>query len=326
MNKIIDVISSSKTFIVTSHVAPDGDNIGSSLALTWFLRDMGKEAYYVLDDSFPRNLAFLYKDEKIFESNEVSKEILNSGYTLISLDCGDINRLAVEKDIIKGADSFINIDHHQSNSGFGDYNYVVKDASSTSELVYNLISKIDDDLISAKVAQALYTGVVTDTGRFQYESANSSVFLMAAALLSKGMDKQEVNRSIYQSISFEYTKLTAEVLNTLEKEGIFSHMILETKVMEKYGVNYEDTEDLVNHTINLDGVELGVLFKERSSTQVKASFRSKQFANVNEIASNFGGGGHIRAAGCTIDKPLAEAVPMVLNYVREYLKKHGRNR
>ena len=102
-------------------------------------------------------------------------------------------------------------------------------------------------------------------------------------------------------------------------------MILETKMLEKYGVSYEDTEDLVNYTVNLDGVELGILFKERGPKQVKVSFRSKQFINVNEIASKFDGGGHMRAAGCTINNSLQEAVAMVLNYIREYLKEHGWN-
>ena len=325
MNQIIDVINSSKTFIITSHVAPDGDNVGSSLALTWFLRAMGKESYYVLNDSFPQNLAFLYGNEKILESSELSKQILSSEYTLIALDCGDINRLAIGKDIINTASSLINIDHHQSNNRFGDYNYVVTDASSTSELVYNLVSKIDSNLISPKIAQALYTGLVTDTGRFQYDNASISAFLMAADLLSKGADKQEVTRNIYQSDSYDYVRLSAETVSTLEKEGIFSFMILETKMLEKYGVSYEDTEDLVNYTVNLDGVELGILFKERGPKQVKVSFRSKQFINVNEIASKFDGGGHMRAAGCTINNSLQEAVAMVLNYIREYIKEHGWN-
>ncbi len=325
MNQIIDVINSNETFIITSHVAPDGDNVGSSLALTWFLRAMGKESYYVLDDSFPQNLAFLYGRERIFDSNELPKEILNKGYILIALDCGDINRLAIEKNIIKAAMKLISIDHHQSNNDFGDYNYVVTDASSTSELVYDIISNIDDNLISPEIAQALYTGLVTDTGRFQYENANNKAFLMAADLMTKGIDKQKVTRSIYQSDSYEFVKLSAEAVSTLEKEGIFSYMFLEKQLLEKYNVNYEDTEGLVNYPISLEGVELGILFKEKELNQTKVSFRSKEYINVNEIASKFSGGGHMRAAGCTINSSLPDAVASVLDYVREYIKQHGWN-
>ncbi len=325
MLNIIDVLKDNKTFIVTSHVAPDGDNMGSSLALTWYLRALGKEAYYVLDDSFPSNLSFLYNDEKIYDSVEIAKKTLKSDYILIALDCGDVNRLAIKKEIIDNAKYLINIDHHQSNNSFGAFNYVVTDASSTAELVYNLLTKLDSSLIDKNMAQALYTGLVTDTGRFQYESANQSAFLMAADLLSKGLDKQEVTRSIYQSDSFNYVKLSAQAVSTLEKESIFSFMILKASMLENYNVDYEDTEDLVNYTINLEGVELGVLFKERQKNQVKVSFRSKQYVNVNEIASNFGGGGHMRAAGCTVDKPLDKAVEVVLNFIREYLQKNGWN-
>ncbi len=320
MKTIIDVLNNNKTFIITSHIAPDGDNVGSSLALTWYLRAMGKEAYYVLDDSFPSNLSFLYNKEKIYESGEIESKILDSEYILIALDCGDANRLGIKKSLIENAKHLMNIDHHQSNNGFGDYNYVVTDASSTAELVYNLMAKLNSNLINEKISQALYTGLVTDTGRFQYDNANQSVFLMVADLLSKGLDKQEVTRSIYQSDSYDYVKLTAEAVSTLEKEGIFSYMILRTDLLEKYNVDYENTEDLVNYTINLEGVELGVLFKERQKNQVKVSFRSKQYINVNEIASNFGGGGHMRASGCTIDKPLSLAVEVVLDFIREYLK------
>lgn len=325
MKDIINYIKSEQKFLITSHASPDGDNVGSCIGMIKFLEKLGKEAYYVLDDSFPQNLSFLYKDHKIYESIEIMELIKNQDYGLIALDCGDIKRLQIESELIENASKICNIDHHKSNNSFGDYNYVIDDASSTCELVYNLICEMDEDSIDEEIGLALYTGLVTDTGNFMFESANASSFIMASKLLEKGVDKQKIIRSIYQSNSFDYLKLTAEVIMTLEKEKHFSYMILEDQILDKYGVDYNDTEGLVNHALNIDGIEVGVLFKERSEDIVKVSFRSKQWANVNEIAKSFNGGGHERAAGCTINKPLPEAVQSVLKKLREYMKIHGRS-
>lgn len=325
MKDIIKYIKDENTFLITSHASPDGDNVGSCLGMLEFLTKIGKEAYYVLDDSFPQNLSFLYENYKIYESEEIKELLKERSYSLIALDCGDIKRLKIEPDLIEGASLICNIDHHKSNNNFGTLNYVVDDASSTSELVYNIFCAVDENLIDEKIGIALYTGLVTDTGNFMFESAKDSSLIMAAKLLSKGVDKQKIIRNIYQSNSFDYLKLTAEVMMTLEKEKHFSYMILESSMLKKHSIDYNDTEGLVNHALNIDGVEVGVLFKEQSENVVKVSFRSKGWANVNEIAKAFNGGGHERAAGCTINKPIDQAVYSVLEKLREYMKIHGRS-
>lgn len=325
MQQVVNALIENDVFVITSHTSPDGDNVGSCIGLVKFLRKMGKKAYYVLDDYFPRNLSFIYNTEKIYSSDEIKSIVKNNEYVLAALDCGDIRRLEIDEDIIRNSNMLINIDHHKSNNFFGDVHYVKDDASSTCELVYNILKEIDSKAIDYEVAMALYTGLVTDTGNFMYESATESSFLMAADLIGKGIDKQKIVRNIYQSDSFDYVKLVSDVTATLEKQGKIAHMLLEQEMLRKHDVDYSDTESLVNIAINIDEVEIGILFKEKEENLIKVSFRSKQWANVNEIAKRFGGGGHERAAGCSIDADMPEAVKMVLEHVREYMKIHGRD-
>lgn len=325
MQQVIDALINNDIFVITSHTSPDGDNAGSCIGFVKFLKKMGKKAYYVLDDYFPQNLSFIYETEKIYSSDEIKSIIQNDKYVLAALDCGDIKRLEIDQNIIRNASLLLNIDHHKSNDLFGDVNYVKDDASSTCELVYNILKKIDDSLIDYEIAMALYTGLVTDTGNFMYESASRSSFIMAAHLIEKGIDKQKIVRNIYQSDSFNYVKLVSDVTGTLEKQGKIAHMILEQEMLKKHDVDYSDTESLVNIAVNIDDVELGILFKQKEENLIKVSFRSKEWANVNEIAKEFGGGGHERAAGCSIDADMQQAVTMVLDHAREYMKLHGRD-
>ncbi len=325
MQQVVNALMNNEVFVITSHTSPDGDNAGSCIGLVKFLKKMGKKAYYVLDDYFPQNLSFIYNTEKIYSSDEIKSIIKSDKYVLAALDCGDIKRLEIDENIIRNSSLLLNIDHHKSNDLFGDINYVKDDASSTCELVYNILEEIDSSLIDYDIAMALYTGLVTDTGNFMYESASESSFLMAAELIGKGIDKQKIVRNIYQSDSFNYVKLVSDVTATLEKQGKIAHMLLEQEMLRKHDVNYSDTESLVNIAINIDEVEVGILFKEKEKNLIKVSFRSKQWANVNEIAKQFGGGGHERAAGCSIDATMQEAVVMVLDHAREYMKLHGRD-
>lgn len=325
MQQVIKTLLNNDVFIITSHTAPDGDNVGSCIGLTKFLRRMGKKAYYVLDDYFPQNLSFIFRTEKIYNSQEIESIIKNTDYVLAALDCGDVKRLEIEENIISNAHLLMNIDHHKSNNLFGNINYVKADASSTCELIYDILKNTDDSLIDYDIAMALYTGLVTDTGNFMYESAGRSSFIMAAELISKGIDKQQIVRNIYQSDSFNYVKLISDVTSTLVKQGKIAYMLLEQEMLKKHDVDYSDTESLVNIAVNIDEVELGILFKEKEENLIKVSFRSKQWANVNEIAKQFGGGGHERAAGCSINASMQEAVTMVLEHAREYMKLHGRD-
>lgn len=325
MNSIIQALNDHKLFLITSHVAPDGDQVGSCIALVKYLQQMGKEAYYVLDDLLPSNLSFLYEGMKIYESQEILPVLSDREYVMIALDCGNKERLKIENKLIQGATLLLNIDHHESNDDFGDFNYVVKEASSTCELMYDLMTAIDEQWINPEIATAIYTGLSTDTGNFKYESARSSTFRVAAALIDLGAHKDTVVRNIYQNDSYNYVKMVAAATSGLVKEENIAYMTLEKQLLEKYQVDFKDLEELPAATVSIQGVEIGLLFKEKEEQTIKVSFRSKEWANVNHIAGAFGGGGHARAAGCTINATMDQAVAMVLEKTREYITIHGRN-
>lgn len=321
MDKIVQFIKENNDFIITSHVAPDGDNIGSSIALTKFLQNNGKNAYHFLDDNVPQNLSFITDRVKIYKSIEISEIFDKKEYNLIVLDCGNKSRVNISKDIMDSAKKIICIDHHESNDYFGNLNYVDYKASSTCELIYDFAKLYDETKICELVATSLYTGLATDTGHFKFDCTKISSFYMAADLIKKNAQKQEIIKSIYQSDNYNYKKLEADlIVNFTEKLNDICIMLLPKEKLEQYNIELKDTEDLVNNTINIKGVELGILIKEKENGIIKGSLRSKSRINVAKIASVFDGGGHERAAGFTIkDMNLDQAKKLVLDTVKNFI-------
>lgn len=304
INIIIDYIQRSNDFIVTSHVNPDGDNIGSTLSMYYFLKNINKNVYYVLDDSIPLNLQFLVEDVNIIKSHEF-KELNLQNYNLIALDCGDINRICLDNEIRDNCKKLICIDHHASNDFYGDFNYVVAEASSTSELVYNLLMRYNEisnsNIIDKKSATALYTGLMTDTGKFTYSNTNPSSFDMAKNLLTIGADTQIAVQHVFGSNSFNFYKLLGEALNTLEIINTkIATMSVTGDMMKRNNIDFKDIDAVTPYARDIENVEIGILLKEKEQNEIKVSLRSKAYADVSKIAKLFGGGGHIRAAGCTI--------------------------
>ena len=201
---------SNDDFIVTSHISPDGDNIGSTLSMYYALNKLGKNVYYVLDDNPPQNLKFLVENMNILKSEEVNLD----SYNIVALDCGDKNRICISQNLIDNAKKIICIDHHASNDYYGDFNYIDTEASSTCELVYNLLVECEKNeninIIDEDVATCLYTGLVTDTGNFVYSNTHPSSFEMAKELLLKGAKKDTIIQKVFQSNPYNYYKLLGE--------------------------------------------------------------------------------------------------------------------
>lgn len=321
MKTILKFIDNNDNFLVTSHVSPDGDNIGSSIAMTKYLQNIGKIAYHFLDDNPPNALYFLTSKVDIYKSCDINKKFPKKNYNLIVLDCGNKDRVNVSKYIIENANSILCIDHHESNDFFGDVNYVDYKASSTCELVYNFSKLYDENKICKLTATALYTGLATDTGHFKYDCTQISSFIMAADLISKGAEKQEVVKSIYQSDEYNYKKMEADlIVNCMQKIDSLCIMTLSKEKLKEYNVDIKDTENLVNNTLNISGVEVGVLLKEKEDGTIKGSLRSKEKINVNNIAKLFSGGGHERAAGFTIkNSNLSDVKELVITKIKELL-------
>ena len=316
IENIIDYINRSNDFIVTSHISPDGDNIGSTLSMYNSLKKLKKNVYYVLDDTPPKNLEFLLKDVNILKSNEFNIDKFN----IISLDCGDRKRICLSDEIKDKAQKIICIDHHASNDKYGDLNYIDTNASSTCELVYNVLvaynKKYNIDLIDENIATFLYTGLVTDTGNFMYSNTHPTSFDMAKNLLLKGAKKESIIQNIFQSNSANYYKLLGEALNTLDiiynKVACIS---INKEMLKRNIISFNDVDGITSYTRDIEGVEVGILLKEKKDNEIKVSLRSKSYVDVSKIAQSFGGGGHIKAAGCTIYDTIENAKKKIIESV-----------
>ena len=319
IDNIIDFIKGSNDFVVTSHISPDGDNMGSTLGTYYFLKKLGKNVYYVLDDNAPLNLEFLLENVPKMSSEDF-KTLNIDNYSLIALDCGDKRRVCVSDEIKDKALKVICIDHHASNDSYGDLNYIDTEASSTSELVYNLIVRFNElnntNTIGENIATALYTGLVTDTGNFSYSSTHPSSFEMAKELIILGAKKEKIIQNVFQSNSYNYYKLLGEALNTLdivnEKVACIS---LTIDMLQRNNISFNDVDGITNYTRDIKDVEVGILLKQKKENEVKISLRSKNYVNVSKIAQIFNGGGHIRAAGCTIYDTVENAKIKILKEV-----------
>ena len=316
IDNIIDYINGSNYFVVTSHISPDGDNIGSTLSMYYALNKLGKNVFYLLDDNPPLNLRFLLKDIKVLRSEEFKLE----DYSIIALDCGDKKRICLNDEIINNAKKLICIDHHASNDHYGDFNYIDIDASSTCELVYNFLKRFSEvnnlNIIDEKIATCLYTGLVTDTGNFAYANTHPSSFEMAKDLLLTGAKKEEIIQNVFQSNPYNYYKLLGEALNTLEiVDNKVSSIMITKEMLKRNVISFNDVDGITSYTRDIEGVEVGILLKEKKENEVKVSLRSKNYVNVSEIAKTFNGGGHIRAAGCTIYDSIENAKEKVLKEV-----------
>lgn len=322
VKNIINAIQEGNNFIVTSHYSPDGDNIGSTLSMYYVLKKLEKNVLYVLDDSIPVNLGFLVENVNILKSEETDVNL--SDYTLISLDCGDINRICLSDKIKTSVNKLICIDHHASNDNFGDLNYINPNESSTCELVYNLLKEysdtINDQLIDENIATYLYTGLLTDTGNFSYSNTNPSSYLMAYDLVTIGAKKDLIIQKIFQSNPYNYYKLLGESLDTLDiVDGKIASMMLTIDMLNRNDISFNDADGVTSYTRDIDGVEVGLLFKEKAANEIKVSFRSKNYVNVSSIAQKFGGGGHVRASGCTINDSIENAKKMVIDEVLKHI-------
>lgn len=307
---------SNDDFIVTSHISPDGDNIGSTLSMYYALNKLGKNVYYVLDDNPPQNLKFLVENVSILKSEEVNLK----NYNIIVLDCGDKNRICLSQKLIDNAKLIISIDHHVSNDYYGEFNYVDIEASSTSELVYNLLveyEKIEQKkIIDENIATCLYTGLSTDTGNFVYSNSHPSSFEMAKELLLKGAKKDLIIEKVFQSNPYNYYKLLGEALNTLDiVDGKIASIMITKEMLKRNVISFNDVDGITSYTRDIEGIEVGILLKEKKENEVKVSLRSKSYIDVSKIAQGFGGGGHIKAAGCTIYSSIEDAKKQIVDAV-----------
>lgn len=316
IDKGIEVIKNSKNIYIGSHIHPDGDNIGSLLALGMALKEMKKTINIIKVDDIPKDYQFLPNIHLIKEPKLIKKIDL-----FITLDCSDLDRLGPGKEIALKADKILNIDHHITNDNFGHINIVCPFASSTGEIVYHLIKKLNIT-INKDIATSLYVAISTDTGSFMYSNTTSNTHKVAADLLDKGIDLSSITTKLYQNRSLERTNLFIQAIRSLnlycdDKVGTIK---ITQKMLKDNNATMEDTEGIISFIRDIENIEVACVLKEFHEEEIKASLRSKEYLDVSKICLEFNGGGHKRAAGCTIFKDIEGAEKSILNSIKKHLR------
>lgn len=314
IKELKNTIDVNNSFIVVSHVDPEGDAIGTSLALYHILKNLGKKVCVYNESGVPKILKFLPG------SNELLSEIssVNEFDCIFVVDCGDLGRIGSLKNKLEKL-KIINIDHHSTNDYFGDLNFVDKTASAAGEVLFDIIKALNIP-INYDIAINLYTAIVVDTGSFRYASTSSKSFKIAAELLKAGVDPWFVSMNIYENYPYERMKLLGDVLSTLtlHLDNKVAFMLVTKDMLKKYNASVDITEGFVNFGRAIEGVELSIIFKETDNESFKLSMRSKGKIDVSMIAKSLGGGGHKNAAGCKINGTYEEAKKKVLEVLKEY--------
>ena len=314
VNEILKLFREKNDFIVCGHINPDGDAISSCFALAIILSNAGKNVKVLLE---PYAAKF----------NVIpGKHLLYTGPldglcadVMVLLDCGEPSRLGSFKPIYDNADTTICIDHHMTNIGFANYNYIEKDASSTSELIYNLLS--EEYEITTEIASAIYAGIVCDTGGFRFDSATPETLQVAAKLMSLNIPFANIYTEIVHRHSYSEAKTFGKTISlceqTLNNRIVYSCVDRET--MDEIGANSQDMEGAVEFMLNIQDAEVSVLIYEKNKGESKISLRSKK-ANVGSVASKLGGGGHMLAAGCSKNGEIGDILNDVLALLKQEME------
>ncbi|MFP4016730.1 MAG: DHH family phosphoesterase [Halanaerobiales bacterium] len=318
--QVRDMIEKKDNFLLMGHVDPDGDCIGSLFALKWYLDFLNKHSLILLENSPSERYELFDIDPSDYLTFEEFSPDSNTDYTCLALDAGDMDRLGSGKELAEKY-FLINIDHHLNNPEYGDINYVNSEKAAVGEIIYDLLELSNDFQINKKVGTAIVTAVIADTGGFRYQNTTARVFDIISEIMETGVDIYRINRSIFADYKFNSVKLKGMALSTLElhdNEKI-AYLRVEQNMLKKVGLDIDDASGLVNYARDIRGVEVGLIFSELNENETRVGFRSNEYCPVNEIAAIFGGGGHARAAGCTIDKNIDKAQKMVLSKVEEYV-------
>ena len=305
---ICRVLREKDRFLIACHENPEGDAIGSELALALALRKMGKTATVLNADPVPANLLFLPgAGTVVFEEDGSRYDVA------VVVDCGSPERTGRVAPELRKCPLLVNIDHHRTNGDHGDLSLVDPDAAATGLLVHRILSAMGYE-INLDVATNIYVAVLTDTGSFHYGSSSPEAFEVAGEMVRRGVDPWAVAEQVYETQSALRLRLLGRVLDSLEifADGRVACITTMREDLREFSAGKDALEGFINYPRSIVGVEVAVSLREEEGNLFRASFRSKGRVDVSEVAARFGGGGHRNAAGCTVPGPLAEAKGRVL--------------
>ncbi len=316
LDGISRILREKERFLIACHENPEGDAIGSELALALALRKMGKTATVVNADPVPGNLKFLPgADSVVAEADGSLYEVA------VVLDCGSPERTGRVRTELLKCPLMVNIDHHRTNGGRGDYCLIDPDAAATGMLVYRLLEAMGV-AIDYEVAVNIYVAILTDTGSFRYSSTSPEAFHIAGEMIRTGIDPWSVAEQVYESQSADRLRLLGRILGSLEIAGGGRVAAITTtrKDLAEFRATKDHLEGFINYPRSVDGVEVAVSFREEGPENFRVSFRSKGRVDVSSVAEAFGGGGHRNAAGCTVRGTLREVKGKVFAAVEAALR------
>ena len=318
LERVKHCLERGQRFVLTTHVNPDGDGLGAEAALAAFLEDRNKDVFIYNSSPVPANYKFLDPggNMQVFDPRVHRETLLTADYIVV-LDISDWNRLRQVGEVIRDVRiPKICIDHHPPQDKFGDIKLVDLNASSTGEIVYDLITYCGGP-ITKRIAEAIYTCILTDTGSFRFSNTSARAFHIAGEMVEKGVQPQQIYQKVYERQPLSKVKLFGHVLRNLhiEENGKVAVVQVSKELLESMGAKTSDTEGFADYPRVIDGVEVSVIFIELDDDRVKVSLRSRGNVVVNGVAQKFGGGGHPYAAGVVIRGSMQEYVPKVLQEV-----------
>ena len=311
--EIADVLLRAENILIYPHINADGDAAGSAAALCHGLRSLGKTAYILIEDQLPANLRFMERgyftfDESVIKDPDVS----------VCVDCGDYSRFPIRRSKFDSAQTTVCIDHHGTTDCFCDYNYVDPKAAATGELIYALIKAmgVKPDV---ETGEAIFAAITTDTGNFQYSNTTKNCHVIMAELFDLGVDTNKVSVEIYENERPEKLMITTRALSTLEifgnGKGAIAYITMAD--MDEIGAEPFETDSVIENLRSISGVEYAAFVKEKEPGVIRVSLRAKRRVDVVAIASELGGGGHVKAAGCTLHMTVEEAVDLMKSKLSE---------
>lgn len=315
--QVAEAVRQADDWLIVTHERPDGDAVGSALAMAHVLSALGKSWKFVVEEPLPKRFSFLPMFSLAYPiSNGIDRQFQN----VVAVDCADRGRFEKLWGVIADGARIVNIDHHQTNPRYGTAWLVDEQAAATCELVYHVVRQLQIPL-TTDLATCLYTGILTDTGGFSLPNTTREVHQIAAELVAAGVRPYDVAEPALESRTWPQMRLIQMALNnlTVSEDGRYAIVYVTEGMLEGAGCTDDDTQVLVNFPRSIDTVEVGALFREIGGGRVKVSLRSKRTVDVSRIAQHWGGGGHVRAAACVLTCDLPEAIDQVCARIEEAL-------
>ncbi|WP_375239873.1 bifunctional oligoribonuclease/PAP phosphatase NrnA [Aurantibacter sp.] len=327
MNSIKELLSNSNNIIIVSHKNPDGDAIGSCLALFHYLKKLNQNPTIIVPNDYPEFLKWLPNNDSILKYEETktkSDDLISNADIIFALDFNAFHRTGDMMSILDSSNSLkIMIDHHQQPDDFATYTYSDTKMSSTCEMVYHFIDKMNNtDLIGKDIATCIYVGIMTDTGSFRYSSTTNITHNIISSLIEKGANNTLIHNNVYDTNSYNRLQLLGKALNNLIfiKEYHTAYISLTQKELRDFNYKKGDTEGIVNYALSLNRCKMAAIFiEDEKQGIIKISLRSKGSFSVNQLSrAHFEGGGHTNAAGGKSDLNLKETIAKFISILPQY--------